>query len=218
VTLPPLYAIVDAELAARHGWTVPALARACLAGGARLLQIRAKHVGSGALLAICEEVLAEAGPAGATIIVNDRADVAMAAGAAGVHLGQQDLPVRDVRRLFPALGIVGLSTHTEEQIGQALGEPASYIAVGPVYGTATKATGYDAVGLGLVRKAVAAVSDREPAARPVVAIGGITLDRAPDVLAAGAASVAVISDLLATGDPEGRVREYVRRLNQRADG
>jgi thiamine-phosphate pyrophosphorylase len=213
---PPLYAIVDDDIAARHGYAVPDLARAYLRGGARLLQVRAKQAGSAAFLSLVQQVLTDARTCGAIVIVNDRADIAALAGADGVHVGQDDLDVADVRRTFPGVGIVGLSTHTTKQVDGAVVEEASYVAVGPVYGTGTKNTGYDAVGLDLVRYARAKVAaSGAPGfvhACPVVAIGGITLDRAADVLAAGASSVAVISDLLSTGDPERRVREYLDRL------
>ncbi len=101
--------------------------------------------------------------------------------------------------------MVGLSTHDVAQIERASGEPATYIAVGPVFGTRTKDTGYDAVGLDLVGAAVRLAGDR-----PVVAIGGITLTTAPSVWQAGASAVAVISDLLAGGDPAARVASYNR--------
>jgi thiamine-phosphate pyrophosphorylase len=129
-------------------------------------------------------------------------------GAAGVHVGQEDLAPRDARALLGDRAMIGLSTHTPEQVDAALDEPIDYIAVGPIYGTSTKDTGYAAVGLDLVRDAVKAADTR-----PVVAIGGITLARAPEVLAAGAASVAVISDLLETGDPTRRVAEFLARLS-----
>jgi thiamine-phosphate pyrophosphorylase len=210
---PRLYAIVDADTAGRHGWSVPDLGRAYLAGGARLLQVRAKHAGSVALLAWGEDLVAEAGRYGAVVIVNDRADVARLAGAPGVHVGQNDLPVADVRTLLGRDAIVGLSTHTPAQIEEARRAAISYLAVGPVYRTGTKDVGYAPIGLELVRQATFGA-----AGRPVVAIGGITLDRAADVIAAGAASVAVISDLLATGDPEARVRDYVQLLDRSQQG
>jgi len=217
--IPALYAIVDAEVAGRHGWTVPALARAYLHGGARLIQVRAKKWGSAALLAAVEEVLTDARTYDALVIVNDRADIAALAGADGVHVGQEDLRIREIRRAFPDVRLVGLSTHTTSQVDAAVGQQAGYIAVGPVFGTRTKDTGYDAVGLDLVRYGRAAVGATAGAgvspagASPsLVAIGGITLERAPEVLAAGASSVAIISDLLATGDPVTRVRAYVERL------
>lgn len=205
--LPPLYAIVDAALAARHGWTVPDLAAAFLDGGARLLQLRAPGVAGGVLDGWCDSVVARASGYGAAVVVNDRADVARLCGAAGVHLGQADLPVEDARNVVGESAVVGLSTHTPDQLRDALARPLNYVAVGPVHATATKDTGYRPVGLSRVREAAALA-----AAIPVVAIGGITLERAPDVLAAGAASVAVIGDLLTGGAPAARVRAYVDRL------
>jgi thiamine-phosphate pyrophosphorylase len=208
VILPTLTAIVDAEVTAACGWTVPDAALACLDGGARFLQVRAKRVPSGAFLGWCDAVVAAAVPYGATVVVNDRPDIARMAAAAGVHVGQDDLPASAARALLGASAIVGLSTHSREQIAAARAEPITYLAVGPVFGSRTKDTGYDAVGLDLVRFAGSG-ADRSV---PVVAIGGITLDRAPQVLAAGAASVAVIGDLFATGDPQARTRQYLARL------
>ena len=205
--LPPVYAIVDAGLAARHGWTVPDLAAAYLDGGARLLQLRAQGVASGVLEGWCDAVVARASRYGAAILVNDRADIARLCGAAGVHLGQEDLPVEDARTVLGESAVVGLSTHTVGQLRNALASPVTYVAVGPVHATGTKDTGYPPVGLSLVREAAVLA-----AAIPVVAIGGITLERAPEALAAGAASVAVIGDLLSGGTPAARVRTYVDRL------
>jgi thiamine-phosphate pyrophosphorylase len=141
------------------------------------------------------------------VIVNDRPDLARLSGAAGVHVGQDDLPPRAARDLLGPAASVGVSTHTPAQIDAAIREPISYLAIGPVFGTATKATGYDAGGLDLVRAAA-----RGASGVPVVAIGGITLDRAPAVIAAGAAAVAVIGDLLVDGDPARRVAAYCRAL------
>jgi thiamine-phosphate pyrophosphorylase len=202
-----LYGIVDAEVCARGGLTVPALARAQMRGGARVIQLRAKTASSAAFLAWCDEVVRDARERGVQVIVNDRADLAVLAGADGVHVGQEDLPVSAVRRVAGASAIVGLSTHTAGQIAAALEQPIDYLAVGPIFGTLSKDTGYRPVGLELVRHAARAAGNR-----PVVAIGGITLERAAAVLAAGAAAVAVISDLLATGDPEARTREYLDAL------
>jgi len=208
VSLPRLYAVLDTGVAAGRGWTVADLGQAFLDGGAQLIQLRAKHLDARALLDAADRLVRLAEPAGARIIVNDRADVAAMCGAAGVHVGQEDLAPRDARALLGDRAMIGLSTHTPEQVDAALDEPIDYIAVGPIYGTSTKDTGYAAVGLDLVRDAVKAADTR-----PVVAIGGITLARAPEVLAAGAASVAVISDLLETGDPTRRVAEFLARLS-----
>jgi thiamine-phosphate pyrophosphorylase len=214
--LPRLNTIVDFDVARQAGWMVRDLARACLAGGARFLQIRAKHLPSGLYLALCDEVMKMALPYEALVIVNDRADVACLCGAAGVHVGQEDLVPRDIRVTIGDSAIVGWSTHTVEQVRAAIAEPVDYIAVGPVFGTGTKKGAYAPVGLDFVREAAAvarteATSASQPM-RPLVAIGGITLDRARAVIEAGASSVAVISDLLVTGDPESRVREYLRAL------
>ena len=189
-------------MSARHGLDVCAVARTFLEGGARLLQLRAKHAASGLMLEWAEAIVRLARPYGAQVIVNDRADVARLAGADGVHLGQDDLSPRAARTLLGHEAIIGLSTHDEAQVTSAAREPLTYIAVGPVFGTTTKETGYGPVGLELVRQAAAT-------AAPVVAIGGITLANAASVLDAGARSVAVISDLLVTGDPASRVREWV---------
>lgn len=207
--LPPLCAIVDAGVAERAGWTLVDLADAYLAGGARFLQLRAKRAASGWLLDTAAAIVDRAHSAGARVIVNDRADVALLARADGVHVGQDDLSPAAVRRIVGPAALVGWSTHTADQIESGLDEPISYLAIGPVFGTATKATGYDAVGLDRVRLAASRGQSR---GLPVVAIGGITLDTAAAVHEAGAASVAVISDLLSTGDPEGRVRAYLHAL------
>jgi thiamine-phosphate diphosphorylase len=197
------------DVAARAGWTPPDLVRAYLDGGARFLQIRAKQLPSGTFLDLCDVIVRMAVPYEASVIVNDRADLAVAANAAGVHVGQEDLAPAQVRRLVGPRGIVGFSTHTVPQIEAAIREPISYLAVGPVFGTTTKDTGYSAVGLELVSAAA-----RLSSGIPVVAIGGITIDTAASVLQAGATSVAVIGDLLAQGNPQGRVAAYLQRLDQ----
>jgi thiamine-phosphate pyrophosphorylase len=138
------------------------------------------------------------------VIVNDRADIARLSGAAGVHVGQDDLTPAHVRAVVGPAAIVGLSTHTPGQIDRAAQEPVDYLAVGPVFGTDTKATGYAPIGIEAVRRAAASTRGR-----PLVAIGGITRARARSVLDAGAGAVAVISDLLEGGDPAARVREFL---------
>jgi thiamine-phosphate pyrophosphorylase len=208
--------IIDADVARAHGWTVPALARACLDGGARVLQVRAKTVGAAELLKLCEQVAADVGRFGGRLIVNDRADVARLVEGAGVHVGQDDISPAQAREIVGPGVIVGLSTHTAEQVQAAVTEPISYVAAGPVFGTRTKDTGYEAVGLELVRHAARFATARSTRGStrsiPVVGIGGIRLDRAASVIEAGATAVAVISDVLATGDPEARVRAYVALL------
>jgi thiamine-phosphate pyrophosphorylase len=174
-------------------------------GGATVLQIRGKDLAAQPFLDLCDEIVRSAEPYQAQIIVNDRADLALMSGGAGVHVGQDDLPPAHVRRLLGDDAVVGYSTHTTEQIDRAAAQPVTYIAIGPVFGTQTKDTGYDAVGLEHVREAA-----RRSRGLPVVAIGGVTLERAAQAWLAGASSVAVISDLLTGGDPAGRVRAYLQ--------
>ena len=134
-----------------------------------LIQVRAKRLPSGSFLTLCDAVVRAAESYGAAVIVNDRADLALMSGAAGAHVGQEDLAPRDVRKLLGPTAIVGYSTHTPEQLEAASSEPVSYIAIGPVFGTQTKATGYEPIGLTMVAEAA-----RLSKGLPVVAIGGIT--------------------------------------------
>jgi len=147
--------------------------------------------------------------AGALFIVNDRADVARLAQAAGVHLGQDDLTPADARELLPDAAWIGLSTHSDAQVAAGLASAATYLATGPVFATHTKAHADPVVGLEGVRRAAARVA---AGPRPLVAIGGIALESAPAVLAAGADSAAVVSDLLVGDDVAGRARAFVRAL------
>jgi thiamine-phosphate pyrophosphorylase len=196
LTLNPIYAILDIDLLAARGLAPLDVCDVWLEGGIRLIQLRAKGMASGPMLALAEALLVRTRAAGAHLLVNDRADIAAICGADGVHVGQDDLTPAEVRRVLGVLGpdaIVGLSTHSDAQLSEALTQPVSYIAVGPVFGTRTKDTGYDAVGLAQVRRTAAAA---KAIGVPVVAIGGITAARAPEVWEAGAQSVAVISDLV----------------------
>ena len=195
------------DAAAAAAWAPLVLAAQFFDGGATVVQLRAKQLASGPLLALAESLVALARPYGAQVIVNDRVDVAVVSGAAGAHVGQDDLAPADARAQLGPGAILGVSTHDEEQLARALQAPVTYMAVGPIFGTRTKDTGYAPVGLDLVRAA-----RRLAPASPLVAIGGITLDTAPTVLDAGATAVAVIGDLLATGDPRARVAEYLRKL------
>ena len=200
-----LHAIVDVEIAAKGGRDPRALARAFLDGGARVLQLRAKELPSGPFLELCDALVSLTRDYSAVLIVNDRVDIARMSGAHGVHVGQEDLPPAAARSQLGPDAIVGLSTHSVAQLEAALHEPVSYLAVGPVFGTSTKDTGYRAVGLDLVSIASGL------AGVPIVAIGGITLENARSAIAAGASAVAVISDLL-VGDPAARVKAFLRAL------
>jgi thiamine-phosphate pyrophosphorylase len=201
---PRLYPIIDTAACRGRGLDPLKVAEGCLEGGAAWLQLRAKEESGAEMLALADALVSLASRYRARVIVNDRADVASMSRAAGVHVGQGDLPVEDARRLVGEAGIVGVSTHDRAQVDAALETSASYVAVGPVFGTATKDTGYEAVGLELVSYAAGR-------GKPIVAIGGITPARAPSVIAAGAHAVSVISAVL-TGDPGAGVRECLQAL------
>lgn len=203
-----LYAIVDADVCARENRAPLDVARAFLSAGARVVQLRCKSWGGGAFLELASAVLEDANKADAAIIVNDRADVAALSKAHGLHVGQEDLSPADARTVVGTRPVVGLSTHTPEQWVAAIKEPITYIAIGPVFGTGTKDTGYHAVGLDTVRRASTAAL---ASGMPTTAIGGITIDTAVSVIDAGAGSVAIITDLL-RGDPEARCRAFLRIL------
>jgi thiamine-phosphate pyrophosphorylase len=138
--------------------------------------------------------------------MNDRADVAFLAGASGVHLGQEDLGVEQARAVIGAGKLIGVSTHNLEQFQQAAATSADYVAVGPVFSTSTKPNPDPVVGTDFIRQV------RGLTKKPIVAIGGITLERAAEVIQAGADSVAVISDILRAPDPGQRARQYVNLL------
>jgi thiamine-phosphate pyrophosphorylase len=206
--IPRLYAILDVDAVRACGRPPLDVLDAWLGAGVRLVQLRAKTLSFGPFLALADDVVRRAAPLGAAVNVNDRVDVAMAADAAGVHVGQADLTPAEVRSIAGAALLVGLSTHNEEQVRAATRAPVDYVAVGPVYETRTKERPDPVVGLEGVRMAAEAVG---PSGRPIVAIGGIRLEHARDVLAAGASSIAVISDLL-QGDPGARAREWIETL------
>ncbi len=199
--LPRLYAIADASF----GDPVQ-LAEALFDGGARLVQVRNKLASSLELLDQVERILKRA-PSDARVIVNDRADVARIAGAAGVHLGQDDLSPADARRVLGAGRILGYSTHNLDQAEAADGLPADYIAAGPVFPTSTKLNADPVLGLEKLAAICRIVH------KPVVAVGGIKLENVRDVLQAGAHSVAVIRDLLDSSDVAARAREWVKYVN-----
>jgi thiamine-phosphate pyrophosphorylase len=195
-----LYAIADASFG-----DCVRLAEALFAGGARLVQVRNKKSGAHEFLSQVERILSFA-PSDARVVVNDRVDVALLAGAAGVHLGQTDLPPAAARQILGPGRIIGFSTHNLEQAVEADSLPVDYIAVGPVFETSTKDNPDPVVGVEKLAIICRAVK------KPVVAIGGITLDNAKAALSAGAASVAVIRDLLAHEDVAQRTRMFERGL------
>lgn len=202
--LPRLYAITDAAAGSSHLEQVAAFVRA----GATLVQIRDKRAsGREALYEVVVEALRIAHPLGAKIVVNDRVDVARAARADGVHVGQEDLPAAAAREILGPDRIVGVSTHSVEQAREAERLAVDYVAIGPAFATSTKENPDPVVGL----DGIAAV--RAVVAKPLVAIGGITVERAPSVIAAGADSLAVVSALRTGGSIDDRVRAFLSALS-----
>jgi thiamine-phosphate pyrophosphorylase len=198
---PSLYAILDAT-PNQPTDSLLSLAGSLAKTGVQLIQLRAKHIPPRRFQEIARALIAAA-PRSVRTIINDRPDIASIAKAAGVHVGQQDLPVAAAREICPAPQWVGISTHNLEQLRAASETSADYIALGPIFPTRTKENPDPVVGLELIRAA------RKLTRKPLVAIGGITIKSASRVFQAGADSVAVISDLLNTPDPAERAREYL---------
>jgi thiamine-phosphate pyrophosphorylase len=210
VRLPsPLYAILDRSVA--RGRDLPELLEAVLAGGCRLVQLREKALPLAELLPLARRLGRRCREVGALLIVNDRADLALAAGADGLHVGQDDLPAQQARALLRPGMILGVSTHDPEQARRAVADGADYVAVGSIFPTTTKA-GFQLVGPELIRRM------RPEVPVPLVGIGGITAQNAPAVLAAGADAVAVISAICAAPDPEAATRAFLARVAPGAAG
>lgn len=203
----PLYAIADTL--GRPELSFVDLAEKICAGGAMLLQLRVKELPTREFLSVAHAVRAICRRYGCTLIVNDRADIALAVGADGVHLGQEDVPLAAARKVLGPDKVIGISTHDPAQARAAAGDGADYIGFGPLFGTGTKATGYTARGLDQLREIRALVS------LPIVAIGGITAERASAALAAGADAVAMISDIVLAPDVSAKVAGVLRGLTGR---
>jgi len=211
--IPLLYPILDADslaAASAGGSAMQAVCSHALAlaeGGCTLMQYRAKQISVREMLAQARE-LRRLLPS-VTLIMNDRADLAVAAGFDGVHVGQDDLSPAGARRVVGAEALVGLSTHNAAQMKEALGKPVDYLAIGPVFATGSKENADPVVGLAGVAEA-RRLLDESGCALPLVAIGGITRANAEAVLKAGADSVAVIGDLLSS--PRESAREFFRLM------
>lgn len=197
--------ITDAGLAAPRG--VTEVVGAALAGGARSVQLRNKGDPPRALVELGRELRALTRAHGALLFVNDRVDLALAVEADGVHVGPHDLPVAAVRSITPAGFLVGRSADDPEVARLAVAEGADYVGCGTVYATTTKADAGDVIGL----EGLAAVVRAVPV--PVVAIGGITVERAREIVPTGAAGVAVVGAVMSAPDPAEAVRRLLRHLN-----
>ena len=199
-----LYALVDPEHAG--GRPLPDLAKLLAAGGATLVQLRDKRSDTRAMVEHARAVKAALAPFNVPLLINDRVDVAMASGADGVHVGQEDMAVADARRLLGREAIIGLSIKTIEQAEAAPIELIDYAGVGGVFATSSKDNPKPPIGLaGLSR--VAAALRRRVADFPLCGIAGIDASNAGEVIAAGADGVAVISALSLKGDPQAAARE-----------
>lgn len=199
--LPTAYPITDVQLSGlTHKEQVVRLSY----GGATFIQLREKQLSPSQFWDQAIEATDLARSLGVRLIINDRCDIALAAGADGVHLGQDDLPPEAARRILGPRSIIGYSTHTIEQVRFALEQPIDYLAFGPIFQTATKADTEPVVGLEALRS-VAGIARNIP----IVAIGGITAENARAVIEAGASSVAIIGGLIADS---GRISERTRAL------
>jgi thiamine-phosphate pyrophosphorylase len=193
---PPLYAILDPEQT--KGRATETVLRELLAGGIKLLQLRAKAMIPVDFLQLARVTRSLTRSYDCRLIVNDRVDIALACDADGVHLGQEDLPLHAARTLVGDR-IIGISTHDVAQAKEAEDGGADYIGFGPMFGTTTKATGYSARGPAMLRRV------RETVRIPIVAIGGITEANIAEVWQAGADSAAIISDILGADDVADKV-------------
>ncbi len=198
--LPPIYPIT----ASLPGLNHTELAKSLLQAGARFFQVREKALPDSELYTQLLEVERLCELSQARFLVNDRVDLALASKAHGVHLGQTDLPVAAARELLGEDAILGLSTHSRTQFERALQEDIDYLALGPIFTTTSKDSPYPPLGTDLLRQLVTS------SPLPVVAIGGITLETTRKVWASGAASVAVISDIVQAECPSDKMTEYLK--------
>lgn len=205
---PTLYVILDR--AAARGRDLDEILAAAIEGGCRMVQLREKAWPSGRLLPLAERLRARCRRAGVTFVVNDRVDLALAVGADGVHLGQDDLPPGAARPLLRPGMILGRSTHSLEQATRARDEGADYIAVGSMFATATKPD-FELVGPDLLRRI------RPLTQRPLVGIGGITDANAAEVIRAGADGVAVIAAVCGAPDPAAATRRFLATIRAARD-
>jgi len=197
--IPRVYAITDREMTGLpHAEQVRRLA----AGGIRLIQLRDKTASPREFYRAAQQAMRVAREVGVNLIINDRVDIALSVDADGVHVGQDDLPPEKVRALVGDGKIVGFSTHSIEQAIAADSLPVDYIAIGPIFPTMTKRDHEPVVGLDLVRQV------RHTIGRPLVAIGGISLETAAKVVQAGADTVAVITGLLKAEDITQQARAF----------
>ena len=203
-----LYFIAD--VSAARGRDLAALVEAAAEGGVTAVQLRAKELGTRDFLNLALRLIERLAERRVPLLINDRVDVALACGAAGVHLGQEDLPVADARRLLGKGRVIGLSVNTLPEALAAEASGADYIGLGPIFATATKVTALPVLGA----EGVAAV--RAKVKLPIVAIGGVNEENARRLIEAGADGVAVVSALMNAPDPAAAARRLRQALGRRA--
>jgi len=199
-----------ADVSASGGRDLAALAEAAAEGGVTAVQLRAKELGTRDFLNLALRLIERLAERRVPLLINDRVDVALACGAAGVHLGQEDLPVADARRLLGKGRVIGLSVNTLPEALAAEASGADYIGLGPIFATATKVTALPVLGV----EGVAAV--RAKVKLPIVAIGGVNEENARRLIEAGADGVAVVSALMNAPDPAAAARRLRQALGRRA--
>jgi len=201
-----LYLVADADYAS--GRDLPGLVDAAVAGGVTVVQLRAKSLPGGAFVELGLSLAGRLAGTGVPLLINDRIDMALACGAAGVHLGQEDMPVRLARRLLGPGAVIGVSVCTPDEARRAEREGADYVGAGPAHATATKDTPLAVLGpdgIGLVKRSISI---------PVIAIGGINPRNAADIAAAGADGIAVVSAILGAPDAKRAAEELKRTFMQ----
>ncbi|SMC27690.1 thiamine-phosphate diphosphorylase [Desulfacinum hydrothermale DSM 13146] len=201
-----VYVVTDSRCTG--GRPLARVVEAALRGGAGVVQYREKQAGTRTMVREAAALLEMCQAYGASFFVNDRIDVALAVGAHGVHLGQDDMPIAEARRLLGPRRIIGVTVHNAEEIRRAEAEGADVLSIAPVFATATKPDHQTPLGLDGLRRLAALCRG------PVVAIAGITVERAPDVIRAGVDGVCVVSAVMAAPDPEAATRELRRRVEE----
>ena len=199
-----VYALVDPERAGGHG--LPELAWHVAAGGATLVQLRDKHGSTRTMVEEARAIRENLAAMRVPFLINDRVDVALAADADGVHVGQEELSVRDVRQIVNPELLVGVSTHSVEQARQAVLDGASYLGCGPTFPSETKQFS-QFPGLDNLRAVAAEIS------LPAFAIGGITLENLPEVLATGFTRVAVSNAIALASEPQSSIHQWLAALD-----
>lgn len=200
----PLYGILDTGYVAPE--KMGAMAEQLLQGGIRILQLRAKKSSETEIIAMAEQILPPVRAAGGIFLINDHPRLVSIVGADGAHIGQDDMSVVKARQLAGEKAIIGLSTHSLQQVEQALSQNPDYIGFGPLFATPTKPD-YKPIGLHEIRKA------QELVPFPVFCIGGITTKTLPEVVAAGAKRVVIVSDLLKAENPSAKAQEILKLMS-----